>query len=281
MEITAAPASSQLVGSLLQPVIQLAHGAAALILDYYRGATFDVHTKADQSPVTSADLAADRWIREGLIRLTPDVGVVSEEHERVAFAQATRYWLVDPLDGTKEFLQRTDEFTVNIALIEHGRPLLGVVLAPALGSVCYFAESGEPAVKMQGCRTETIGTCSLPERWRVVTSRRHGELCLEPLRSFNASLSTHQMGSSLKICEIAEGRYDLYPRFGPTHLWDTAAAECILQAAGGQLLSLSGQPLHYDHTQNLINPDFIAVGDLAYPWKDVAATLAAARCGKA
>lgn len=255
----------------LEPVRALAVEASIQIMDIYATA-FDVKTKSDDSPLTAADLAAHRVIVDGLRELTPDIPVLSEESAALPFVERSRwrrYWLVDPLDGTKEFIQRNGQFTVNIALIEDHEPVLGVVRAPLTG-LCYFA------VRDYGAFREEPGQSPQPivvqplragTPVRVVASRSHGG---PGLHAFVAKLGPHHLvtsGSALKLCQVAEGTADVYPRLSPTSEWDTAAAQAIVEAAGGYVMSAeSGEPLRYNTRESLLNPYFIVYGDAGRDW---------------
>lgn len=215
--------------------------------------------KDDQSPVTEADLRADRVIRQALERHFPGCYILSEESVSSAAPTAQRFLLVDPLDGTKEFLKRNGEFTVNIALIEDGQPVAGVVLAPALDE-CFWAAQGQGAYKRDAKGQRPIATAAPNTPLRVVGSRSHGGAQLD---AWLAQLpQAHQFvafGSSLKFCRIAEGQADIYLRFGPTCQWDTAAAQAVLEAAGGCVTDLQGTPLRYGLQRPTLNPEFVAV----------------------
>ena len=255
----------------LEPVRALATEASARILEIY-ATGFDVVAKADASPLTAADLAAHHTIMAGLHHLTPEVPVLSEESAVIPFAERSqwqRYWLIDPLDGTKEFVQRNGQFTVNIALIVDHEPVLGVVQVPVTGR-CYFAARGYGAFREEpGQAPQPIQVKSLlPDQpVRVVGSRSHGG---PGLQQFVAALGPHQLvtiGSSLKICQVAEGAADVYPRLGPTSEWDTAAAQAIVEIAGGRVMSAeTGQPLRYNTRDSLLNPHFIVYGDAGRDW---------------
>lgn len=254
---------------LLRGTRAIAAEAGALILDIYQG-RYNVEQKPDQTLVTEADYAADALICERLRALVPGWPVISEEGEIADYDQRRqwqRYWLVDPLDGTKQFVERTDEFTVNIALIEYHRPVLGVVLAPVTGD-CYFAALECGAFKhTQGQVVERIST----REWdggSIVIAGSRGRYGAR-FQEFIAQFPGHQMkclGSSLKSCLIAEGAADVYLRMGPTSEWDTAAAQCILEEAGGALTDTELRPLRYNTKDELLNPHFLAVGDQAHDW---------------
>jgi len=250
------------VGSeLLEEVIAIARDAGRVIMDCYSRPS-NVSAKQDGSPVTDADERAEALILTALAQLTPNIPVIAEE--AVSRGRSTEigpsFWLVDPLDGTREFISRSGEFTVNIGLIEKGRPALGVVLAPALGRL-FAAVIGKAVFAEEESRRRPI-TCRTPppEGVTVVSSRSHGDAAA--LKSFLHERGVERSvsaGSSLKFCLIASGDADLYPRFGNTMEWDTAAAHAILAAAGGQLTDLLGRELTYGK-RGFLNPPFIATG---------------------
>lgn len=249
---------------LLSEIITLARDAGQSIMAVY-SRDFGVEQKADNSPLTEADKAAHELIASRLHALTPDVSVLSEEETELPGREgwgSTRYWLVDPLDGTREFIKRNGEFTVNIALIEDGRAVLGVVHAPALDWT-YFASVQDGAFKQEGDGEQHPIHCSehVPGTpWKIVGSRSHAG---DSLGAFLQKLGEHElvpMGSSLKLCLVAEGAADVYPRLGPTSLWDTAAAQCVVEAAGGKVIQLDGQTLGYGNTAELLNPFFLVHG---------------------
>ncbi len=219
----------------------------------------EIWQKADASPVTEADLRADAVIRKGLESEFPDIFILSEESSSTQTGKIDSFFLVDPLDGTKEFLKRNGEFTVNIALIHNSRPIVGIVYAPALDTL-YFAAEGLGAWKRQQRELTPLQTVETPETMRVVGSRSHGaDRLAEWLASVNRPYRFEPAGSSLKFCRIAEGLADLYPRFGPTSQWDTAAAQCVLEVAGGRVIDLQGQTLRYGLDRPILNPEFIAI----------------------
>jgi 3'(2'), 5'-bisphosphate nucleotidase len=248
---------------LLDAMLGIATDAGRAIMEIY-DSDFAVELKDDRSPLTEADRASHAIIVEALGRLTPKLPVLSEEsagHEVEQRLEWPAFWLVDPLDGTKEFIKRNGEFTVNIALIEQHKPALGVVVAPAIGRA-YAGGLELGAFRRTGAGLEPIAVrrpAAAP--LRVVGSRSHASPDLE---AFLETLGPHEMkpmGSSLKICLVAEGEADLYPRLGPTMEWDTAAAEAILIGAGGSMIDLEGQPLAYNARETLLNPHFLALGD--------------------
>ena len=254
---------------LQEAVIAIAREAAAAILDVYEHA-FEVEHKSDASPLTAADLAAHRIIVAGLEKLTPDWPVLSEESATIPWETRrhwTRYWLVDPLDGTREFVKRNGEFTVNIALIVDGVSVFGVVLAP-VGGVVWHGARGQLAYRREGntdvvLRTRSPATGVL----RVAASRSHRDTRTEALLERIGDIETIGLGSSLKFCRIAEGGMDVYPRFGPTSEWDTAAAQCVLEAAGGAVIAPDGRAFRYNRRETLLNGDFLALGDPQLPWQ--------------
>lgn len=257
--------------TLLQQIAAIARDAAEAILVVY-GQDFEVERKQDQSPVTAADLAAQRVITAGLAELDGVLPVISEEARAAPWMQRRewqRYWLVDPLDGTREFIKRNGEFTVNIALIENHEPVLGVVLAPVTGEL-YAAARGEGAWLQRGADAgwQRIGTRGLLEPATVAGSRSHGASGVALLQQLiGDDYQSLPMGSSLKFCLVARGDADVYLRRGATSEWDTAAAQSVLEEAGGAVLDLAGAPLRYNRGDSLINPEFIAVGDASIDWK--------------
>ena len=256
---------------LLDAVRRIAAAAARRILHVYHS-PFEVARKADESPLTEADLASHRTIVEGLEGLSPSLPVLSEESaDEVDFATRagwSRYWLVDPLDGTKDFVKRNGEFTVNVALIERHAPVLGVVAAPVTG-VCYAAGRGLGARRYDpdGATSVLRVRTSAGKPWRVAASRSHMDRRTEAfIRNLGPSERV-SIGSSLKFCLLAEGGVDVYPRFGPTCEWDTAAAQCVVEEAGGWVADLGLEPLRYNTGESLLNPYFLAFGDPSVDWR--------------
>ncbi|MGY5958749.1 3'(2'),5'-bisphosphate nucleotidase CysQ [Kosakonia sp. BK9b] len=241
---------------MLDAICQLARDAGDAIMQVYEGhKPMDVTSKVDDSPVTAADIAAHEVIVRGLQALTPEIPVLSEEDPPAwEIRQAwQRYWLVDPLDGTKEFIKRNGEFTVNIALIENGKPVMGVVYAPVL-KVMYFAGGGKAWKDEAGNRQAIQVRDARPPL--VVVSRSHAD---DELREYLHQLGEHQttaIGSSLKFCLVAEGKAQLYPRFGPTNVWDTAAGHAVAAAAGAHVHDWQGRTLDYTPRESFLNPGF-------------------------
>jgi len=248
-------------GRLLPEIVTLAERAGAVILEHYREGVA-VRAKADASPVTVADEAAEAVILAGLAELTPEIPVVAEETVaggHVPELDEQPFWLVDPLDGTKEFLSRNGEFTVNIALIEGPEPVLGVVLAPALGQVWWGAQ-GHGAMTRNGGAAHVIAVRRWPAAGGVaVASRSHSDAETEAFLDREGVAERISAGSSLKFCLVAEGKADIYPRFGPTMEWDTAAGHAVLAAAGGRVTTRNGEAFLY-RKPGFRNPGFIARG---------------------
>ena len=243
---------------LLDPVVDIVRAAGVRIMEFYR-TDVGVEQKADYSPVTEADRAADEIIVPALEALTPDIPVVSEERRQPP--KSDRFWLVDPLDGTKEFINHRDEFTVNVALVEDRMPVFGVVGIPVSG-IFYAGYGPGTAVRINGDGSKLpIQTRSVPsEGMTIAVSRSHASK--DELAGF---LEDYQVadrivaGSAIKFCYVAEGRADIYPRLGPTSEWDTAAGHAVLNAAGGQVVRLDHTPFLYNKDRYL-NPGFIATG---------------------
>lgn len=237
----------------------VAHAGVAIMQIYDGG--FTVQHKDDHSPLTLADLESQRIIIEALMRLTPDVPILSEESAQAPWSERrswTELWVVDPLDGTREFVKRNGEFTINIALIVNHEPVLGIVAAPAQGLLYWGAAGAGAFSRHRGASQLDIHVSPPAAPLRVVGSRSHASA--ETTR-YLARLGPHVMsgvGSSLKFCLVAEGKAELYPRFGPTSEWDTAAGQALLEAAGGHVTRLDGHRLRYNCRETLINGDFLA-----------------------
>ncbi len=261
---------------LTHQALKLAHDAGDRILDVYVR-SFDegcqVAYKADNTPVTDADLVAHRLITDGLRALTPDLPVLSEESDEIPYSERHQwpmYWLVDPLDGTAEFLRRNGEFTVNIALIQDGRPVIGVITAPVL-NVAYFAARACGSWKQHG-RYEPIEihVRTLPKTSPMVACSRCPTVGRR-FQKFLDKLGSHdeiQMGAALKSCLVAEGVADVYARLGPTSEWDTGAAQCIVEEAGGHFTDTKLCKLRYNTRESLLNPHFLVFGDASFNWSD-------------
>ncbi len=255
---------------LLMPVLDIARQASGEILKVYNS-DFDVENKADNSPLTAADMASHKTIMKALKELTPEVPVLSEESADLPYntrQEWETYWLVDPLDGTKEFIKRNGEFTVNIALINQNEPIMGVVHVP-VSDVGYFASVDSAAFK----QTEDSDPIEINTRQAaadaltVAGSRSHAnEVQQRFFQSLGPDTETINRGSSLKFCLIAEGVVDVYGRFGPTSEWDTAAAHCVVRQAGGEVTDLQLQPLRYNTKDSILNPHFLVRGAPELDW---------------
>ncbi len=257
---------------LVNPVCEIAKQAGAEIMKIYADG-FEVEEKQDNSPLTTADLASHTLIIEKLTALTPDIPILSEESVSISFAERSswkNYWLIDPLDGTREFIKRNGEFTVNIALITEHSSSLGVVYIP-VQDVCYFAARNQGAYKQEQNQTSKkiqIRTSSPANKPTICGSRSHAGKSLQALLDKIGGFDLISMGSSIKMCLVAEGVADIYPRFGPTSEWDTAAAHCVVNEAGGVIVNTELETLPYNTKDSLLNPSFLAVGDLNDQWKD-------------
>lgn len=258
--------------TLLDGVVDIARQAGRAILEVYENDDFGVEQKQDDSPLTRADLASHRCIVEGLRRLTPDIPVYSEESEGIAWSDRRdwqRFWLVDPLDGTKEFIKRNGEFTVNIALIEDGCPVLGVVHVP-VGGATWLGGRDLGAFREDDGVRRPIRTRPVARPVIMVASRSHGTDRLQAMTDaivaeFGA-VDLTSMGSSLKLCLVAEGAADFYPRLAPTSEWDTAAAHAVVTAAGGAVVDTAFAPLRYNK-EDILNPHFLVIGDSLKRWR--------------
>jgi 3'(2'), 5'-bisphosphate nucleotidase len=250
-------------GRLAESLTALAEEAGERIMRVYQQ-DFAVETKADKSPLTAADRASHDHILARLRELTPTLPVLSEEGGLPDYdsrRQWPLYWLVDPLDGTKEFVKKNGEFTVNIALMEQGQPVLGIVHAPVLKTT-YIGNRDDGAFRIIDGVRMPIRTRRLPTGpLMVVVSRSHRGAAVDRLLERLPPHDTLSVGSSLKFCLVAEGKADLYPRFGPTSEWDTAAAQCVVEAAGGCVTGVDLRPLTYNAKASLLNQDFLVFGD--------------------
>ena len=255
---------------LAKKALAISQEAGELILEIYR-TSFTVTHKSDDSPLTQADLTAHKHISAALEKLTPDIPVLSEEAADISYEVRKswkRYWLVDPLDGTREFVNRRDDFTVNIALIEEGEPVIGIVHVPVFNT-SYYAARGAGAFELKASVERRIHVRTpVPAVPYFVVTRNNRDAALDALL---AKLPMHEAvsrGSALKICLVAAGDADLYPRTGPTSEWDTAAGHCVVDEAGGTILRLPElTPLRYNQKDSLLNPGFLVIGDRQYGWE--------------
>jgi 3'(2'), 5'-bisphosphate nucleotidase len=254
---------------LIKAVRAIARQAGRRILDIYES-DYAVEQKDDESPLTEADLAAHNLIVEGLSKLTPAWPILSEESSKIPFSERSgwsQYWLVDPLDGTKEFISHNGEFTVNIALIRDHEAVLGVVHVPVQDTDYYGEASIGAFVQRPGQAPQSIRVRPFTSGpVQVVGSRSHRGHSLDHYLANLGAYELVSMGSSLKICLVAEGKADVYPRLGPTSEWDTAAAHAVVTSAGGQVVNVDGNPLRYNTKDELLNPFFIVYGDRQHDW---------------
>jgi len=259
------------LAKLMPAVVELSKLAGARIMDIYQQ-DFDVIQKQDDSPVTIADMAAHAIIDDGLEEIAGEFPVLSEESTLIPFSDRMHwetYWLVDPLDGTREFIKRNGEFTVNIALIHNHQPILGSIYVPVTG-ISYYAADNLGAYKQeQNGDAHPIQVCK-QRRDKVIIAGSRSHQTPE-FAQFLENIGTHELlsiGSSLKSCLVAEGKADIYSRLGPTSEWDTAAAHCIVEQAGGFLTDTNMQTLPYNTKASLINPPFFVFGDSHVNWSD-------------
>lgn len=261
------------LSKLIDPLLALSIAAGEKILEVYRKEDFAIEYKDDESPLTLADQKSHAVIVEGLKRLS-DLPILSEEAADIDWAERRgwdQYWLLDPLDGTKEFIKRNGEFTVNIALIDRGQPVLGVVYVPDK-EILYYGVKGGGAYKIvgRGGEAAAIHVAEPPSedrQWKIVGSRSHQS---EAFKSFVEQFNNPEivsMGSSLKLCLVAEGVADLYPRLGLTSEWDTAAAQAVVEAAGGSVINWeTKKDLRYNSKESLLNPFFIVCSKTSPAW---------------
>ena len=249
----------QIKSDLIEQLIEISKEAGKAILEVYN-TDFDYQLKEDLSPLTKADTLSNNIICERLKALTPNIPILSEENSDIPFNIRSvwkQYWLVDPLDGTKEFIKKNDEFTVNIALIENNNPMIGLIHNPVLNTTYWGSELGTFLSKKNNNPQKIAVQKSQLVKSRIICSRSHKN---EELEVYLRSIGKHQIihaGSSLKFCSIASGESDIYPRFNPTSEWDTAAGQCIVESAGGTVETLDGERMQYNKKQSLINPGFI------------------------
>lgn len=263
------------LAALLPKVEDIARQSGALIHEIYKGGRFEHKIKEDNTPVTSADYAAHELIYQALKQLTPNIPILSEEDEAIAYEERTawsQYWLIDPLDGTQEFVAASGDFASSIALVKNNHPVLGVIYAPE-HNLLYSAAEGLGAFKQQnGVRSpiQIKKRSAESKKLKVAVSRVQKKEWVSQLLSSELELNMISLGSStLKSCLVAEGKADCYLRIGPTGEWDTAAAQCILEQAGGQIKDLKLQALSYNINESLENPNFIAIGDPELNWQHI------------
>lgn len=269
--------STEMLAQLLPAICAVAERAGREIMTIYRDESrWNVQQKEDDSPLTAADVAANKTIVEDLQKLRPDIPVISEECEEALFAERRVWrlcWMVDPLDGTREFIARNDEFSVNIALIENHVAVLGVIHSPVTG-IAYAAARGHGAFRIHAGKKQRLSSALLPLQgsrpFRIVASRRHrGARDLAFCEAVSREMGTVELqvaGSAFKICAVAEGLADAYPRFGPTMEWDTAAGQIIVEEAGGALVDEMGRPFRYNERASLRNSSFLVTAGEPLPW---------------
>ena len=261
---------------LIEPVISIAIDAGKKIQEIYLNGNFEKKTKSDNTPVTSADLASHQIIMSSLAMLTPDIPIISEEGASIPLSERShwaRYWLVDPLDGTREFISGSDDFSVIIALIEHNRPIVGIVYAP-MTETCYYAIAGLGAYKRSSdgevrISSHHINNAEHPALRLAVSRSQDPQSVLSLFNQPHECELVLKGGAALKTCLVAEGAADCYIRIGPTGEWDTGAAQIIVEEAGGALMDIELQPMSYNERETMENPNFIAVGAPSLPWDDI------------
>ena len=264
--------SNASLSAWVKGLADIARAAGAEIMQVYSSGDFGERSKSDNSPLTEADLRAHHLIVARLEKLAPEVPILSEESAAIPFSERSswsRYWLVDPLDGTKEFLSRNGEFTVNIALIENNVPVLGVVYAPARDVLYEGSPQGAFRTENAGAPARIAVVKPAASPLRVVGSRSHRGDSLDAVLERIGAHTMVPIGSSLKLCMVAEGSADFYPRLGPTSEWDTAAAHAVVLAAGGEVVNTNGEPLRYNTKAELLNPHFLVYGDSARNWVEL------------
>lgn len=264
----------------LQTLLDLAKSAAVEagreVLNIYDSGDFSAYQKQDDSPVTSADYKANDIITQRLEEATPDIPILSEENKHASLAerqQWSRYWLIDPIDGTQEFIARSGDFAINIALIENNEPIIGVIYWPP-GQTLYFASKDQGAFKASPEKECQIRVRELQDPSnsvvKIAISRRQSREKILSKLTRERTYQTLPLGScSLKSCFIAEGKADVFMRIGITGEWDTGASQCIVEEAGGRILAANFEPLTYNQRHSLENPDFVVMGDQRVPWQDI------------
>ena len=248
----------------IKKLIKISKNAGDAIMDIYES-EFDVNFKSDQSPLTKADILSNKIICQSLKKITPDVPILSEESSTIPYHERSKwnqYWLIDPLDGTKEFIKKNGEFTTNIALIYKNRPIFGMIHVPVSNEI-FWGSKEMGSYHINGSSLSNKKKISVSQKTndnlRIVSSRSHPSGDLKRLLDKLENFELVSIGSSLKFCLIAKGEADCYPRFGPTSEWDSAAGEAILEAAGGSVVKLNGETLKYNLKKDFINPSFFAI----------------------
>jgi len=269
----------ELAPNFLENCFNIIKQTGKVILDYYDFDKFKVTTKEDNSPLTSADLAANEIITSELKKLYPNIPIISEEQKNLPYSERSTwdtFWLIDPIDGTKEFIDKNDEFTINIALIHNQVPVFGIIYAPALDVTYYGFDNSSFKINNFSKCTDIekekilINTRNFnQDKVTIAVSRRHSKEKFAQLKEkIFPNADTIPKGSSLKMCLIAEGIADIYIRLGPTSEWDTAAGQAILNSAGGEIYDIKSNVLRYNTKESLLNPEFYAIGDTKVSWKD-------------
>ena len=250
----------------IKKLINISKNAGDTIMDIYE-TEFDVNFKSDQSPLTKADILSNKIICQSLRKITPDIPILSEESSDIPYNERSKwnqYWLVDPLDGTKEFINKNGEFTTNIAFMKNNRPIFGMIYAPVLDEI-YWGSIENGSFMLKGNKFKDIEQIKVNNKSRgslkIVKSRSHPSEDLNNLMKKLDSYELIEIGSSLKFCLVAKGDADCYPRFGPTSEWDTAAGEAIVLSAGGRVIDLENQPIKYNKGSSFINPSFIVANN--------------------
>lgn len=260
----------------LNKVINLAKEAGDIILECYHTQNFSQHIKSDQTPVTTADLKVHAFLHNKFSLLTPHIPVLSEEDIDISFTERSAwetYWLIDPIDGTREFIDHTGDFSVMIALVHKNQPVLGIVYSP-VRELCFYACSGGGAwvqeKELEAKQLHNVQTANEKRKLKFLVSPRFDITRLQGKLTTDYEYEFEKVGSaSLKSCMIAAGKADAYLRLGPTGEWDTAATTCILKEVGGEILDLHLQPLTYNQRESLENPAFIALKDVSLPWDKI------------
>ena len=251
----------QIKSELIEQLIEISKDAGKAIMEVYNS-NFDYQLKKDLSPLTKADTFSHKIICEGLKILTPDIPILSEESCNIPLrirSQWNQYWLIDPLDGTKEFLKKNDEFTVNIALMKNNKPIFGLINTPVFKEIYWGSQNhGSNFIDAEGNISKIKTPEKIGKRLRIVASRSHPSGKLNTYLNKLDNYKIIPQGSSLKFCLVASGKADIYPRFGPTSEWDIAAGQAILEFAGGYIITSKKDPITYNLNENFLNPSFLA-----------------------